>query len=168
MACMDYSSGGAVAEVLEASTGEVPTAEALAAAHVRALGDDSSALPQAVRMTGRGEGLLNTVRGSVELDWASDADFAWRDESGFRLAHDAEIGWTAGTRGLRPDDAPCRRERGGDGVRGDRCGRTAGHVRAGLGVTGVRGLAAADQPPAGPRRSQRFLAKAATGPAARS
>jgi hypothetical protein len=103
MACLDHSGDAApvASQVAAAAPAELPSAEELCARHREAVGG-AAALERvdALRMTGSGESLRNTVRkGSVELDWDAEQGFSWRDEAGFQLAHDTSTGWAAGGRG---------------------------------------------------------------------
>ncbi len=103
MACLDYSSAAPTAVVAQAAAApkEMPAPEALVARHRTAVGGPAALDGvKALRMTGSGESLRNTVRtGSVELDWAAERGFSWKDEAGFQLAFNETAGWTAGGRG---------------------------------------------------------------------
>ena len=113
MACLDYRASAATAAtdvqsdaVAAAGSDASPTlpdADALVARHREVSGaDQARERVTSVRMSGTGESLRNTVRtGSVELDWVAGRGFSWRDESGFQIAHNSEIGWI-----VSPGDAP--------------------------------------------------------------
>ncbi len=121
MVCLDYSSDAAPAEELASAKGtadlggELPTAEALVARHVAAIGP----LPEftSIRLSGNGESLRNTVQtGRVDLDWGPELGFSWKDASGFQVAHTPELGWMVGVRSgpqiLQGEDLQATREAG--------------------------------------------------------
>ncbi len=100
MACLEFrgSSEGNPSGVVA----ELPTADALLARHVEAVGaDDALERVRAVRMRGVSKSLINTVRtGEVELTWDATRGFAWSDTAGFQLGFDRAIGWDIGPRSL--------------------------------------------------------------------
>ncbi|MEM6675351.1 MAG: PQQ-binding-like beta-propeller repeat protein [Planctomycetota bacterium] len=99
MACLDHRGSGEVLAIAGGAAAELPTAEALVARHLDALrGGEPTKAITSIRMKGAGDSLRNTVnKGVVELDWKAGEAFSWKDDAGFQIAYDAEIGWSLGT-----------------------------------------------------------------------
>ncbi|MFT5154364.1 MAG: outer membrane protein assembly factor BamB, partial [Planctomycetota bacterium] len=89
MACLDHRGVATLGlAVSDRPAADLPSAEALVARHVAAIGgSDALSKVTSVRMTGKGDSLRNTVsKGVVELDWAIGKGFSWKDDFGFQLA----------------------------------------------------------------------------------